>query len=328
MSRSSLLFTLGDIVREQKELGEESELNLKRCRVLLAERNLEWSDEEWKTSIRPVVKDEAERLLMLSSPAKPSPQRKAPLKRKSLEGSPSPSVKVSKYERAAEKNLGTFMAMIGGNDGSEEEAEEDDVMALSDDEDDAPKVVAAVERSMSKDKATNKSGKKTRVKKEKSADIGAFKSNATISDSDGEGADASGSGSGGGGASASVSVGAEEEPKKKKRKSDTSVKERKKPREKKAPVAKAGDAAKGTANEEDRINKLKALIVAAQIFRPFNAATGAERTLSAQARINILERLLNDVGLKTTGKGLPSISKAKQVGERRELEKEMMVRRL
>ncbi|GAA5988638.1 hypothetical protein JCM11641_005190 [Rhodosporidiobolus odoratus] len=93
--------------------------------------------------------------------------------------------------------------------------------------------------------------------------------------------------------------------------------------ERKPPKAKEGDAPKGTAEEEERIVKLKALLTAASSPCPFTASTGAARTLPVSRRIEILENLLSSVGLPI-GKGgkLPTRARAKEVGIKRELEKE------
>ncbi|GAA5964953.1 hypothetical protein JCM8115_007093 [Rhodotorula mucilaginosa] len=104
---------------------------------------------------------------------------------------------------------------------------------------------------------------------------------------------------------------------------------KKKKAERKAPAPlKPGDAPKGTDAEEDRIKKLKELAAAAGTSRPFTASTGAERTLTVSRRIEILEGVLEKLGLMAVNKGdgdrrMPSLSKAKQVGEKRALEKEM-----
>lgn len=96
--------------------------------------------------------------------------------------------------------------------------------------------------------------------------------------------------------------------------------------------------------EEDRINKLKVrhqinlfrpalsnegldpktLAVAAGNIRVFNASTGAEKTLSPEVRIQLLETALTSVGLMVkSGGSLPSIKAAKVTGEKRAMEKEM-----
>ncbi|KWU43507.1 hypothetical protein RHOSPDRAFT_34966 [Rhodotorula sp. JG-1b] len=96
--------------------------------------------------------------------------------------------------------------------------------------------------------------------------------------------------------------------------------------ERKAPAPKPGDAPKGTDAEEARIKKLKELVTAAGTSRPFTASTGAERTLIVSQRIEILEGLLEKLGLLEVNKRdkkLPSLSRAREVGEKRALEKEM-----
>ncbi|GAA5883912.1 hypothetical protein JCM16303_004694 [Sporobolomyces ruberrimus] len=107
------------------------------------------------------------------------------------------------------------------------------------------------------------------------------------------------------------------------KKSGANEKETKK-KTKKEPVRKEGDAEKGTEQEEERIKKLKNLLKLAGTPRPFTVSTGSERTLSITQRTKILETLLSDLGLFKKGVSgrLPSESKAKEVGTRRELEKE------
>ena len=71
------------------------------------------------------------------------------------------------------------------------------------------------------------------------------------------------------------------------------------------------------------------LVTLAGTSRPFTASTGAERTLTVSQRIEILEGLLEKLGLlagKAGEKKLPSLSRAREVGEKRALEKEMQVR--
>ncbi|GAA5919115.1 hypothetical protein JCM1841_005632 [Sporobolomyces salmonicolor] len=103
---------------------------------------------------------------------------------------------------------------------------------------------------------------------------------------------------------------------------DKEKKERK-PRAKKAPVKKEGDADKGTEAEEERIKQMKSLLREAGTTRAFTAATGAERTLSVARRNEHLERLLDGLGLKVERGGkLPSVARAREVGRERELEKE------
>ncbi|GAA5917707.1 hypothetical protein JCM6882_003482 [Rhodosporidiobolus microsporus] len=90
-------------------------------------------------------------------------------------------------------------------------------------------------------------------------------------------------------------------------------------------VLKEGEQPKGTAEEEKRIAELKALLqAAAPSRRAFTATTGAERTLTVARRTEVLETLLEEVGLPL-GKGgkLPSLKKAREVGEKREMEREM-----
>ncbi|BGP18018.1 hypothetical protein JCM10213_008448 [Rhodosporidiobolus nylandii] len=95
-------------------------------------------------------------------------------------------------------------------------------------------------------------------------------------------------------------------------------------KEKKPPAVKEGDAPKGSEAEEARVAKLKSLLTLASGPRPFNAATGAERKLSVQRRTEILEGLLAKLGLAVGAGGkLPSENKAKEVGEKRQLAKEM-----
>ncbi|BGP26110.1 hypothetical protein Rt10032_c10g4150 [Rhodotorula toruloides] len=94
-------------------------------------------------------------------------------------------------------------------------------------------------------------------------------------------------------------------------------------KERKPPAPKPGDAAKGTEEEEERIKKLKALLTAASGPRAFSASTGAERTLVAARRIEILEDHLAKLGLAVKNGKLPTMAKAKEIGEQRQLDKEM-----
>ncbi|KAL8290610.1 hypothetical protein RQP46_002868 [Phenoliferia psychrophenolica] len=317
---------LAAIVTSARRAGTETALTPGELRRLLAEEHgLEWTDVEWKATGRPQVKTEAHRLLTLSSsPVKPASPAVAKRKAVPLPSDPEPPKKASKYERAAEKNLEIFKAMTGLDDGGDESPESADHTLVIDDESeeegesDASAEPVAVVKPKSKPQKTEK---KPRVNKGK--DKAVYKSRETISsDADDDGASGSGSRSRSRSATASVEVEDAPPEKKKRRKSGEAAKE-KKPRAKKESVAKAGDAPKGTADEESRITKLKALCVASGSKRPFNAATGAERLLSVAARTTHLERLLNDVGLKCTSGSLPSLSKAKKIGERRELEREM-----
>lgn len=70
------------------------------------------------------------------------------------------------------------------------------------------------------------------------------------------------------------------------------------------------------------------LLAAASGPRAFTAATGAERTLTVERRTEVLEDHLKALGVAVKGGRLPSLSKAKEVGEKRLLEKEMQVRSL
>ncbi|GAA5867491.1 hypothetical protein JCM3774_003851 [Rhodotorula dairenensis] len=94
-------------------------------------------------------------------------------------------------------------------------------------------------------------------------------------------------------------------------------------KERKIPEPKPGDAPRGTDAEEARIKKLKELLTAAASPRPFTASTGAERTLSVSKRTEILEGLLDGLGLAVQAGKLPTLSKAKAIGEKRALAKEM-----
>lgn len=76
----------------------------------------------------------------------------------------------------------------------------------------------------------------------------------------------------------------------------------------------------------ERLLPLQSLLTAAAAPRPFTASTGAERTLPVERRTEILETLLASLGLAVKGERLPSLSKAKEVGEKRLLAKEMEVR--
>ncbi|KPV72384.1 uncharacterized protein RHOBADRAFT_46835 [Rhodotorula graminis WP1] len=96
-----------------------------------------------------------------------------------------------------------------------------------------------------------------------------------------------------------------------------------KKKERKVPEPKEGDAPRGTDDEEARIKKLKDLLAAASGPRAFTAATGAERTLSVERRTEVLEGHLQVLGLAVKSGRLPSLSKAKEVGEKRLLAKEM-----
>ncbi|POY70036.1 hypothetical protein BMF94_6973 [Rhodotorula taiwanensis] len=116
------------------------------------------------------------------------------------------------------------------------------------------------------------------------------------------------------------------ESKSKKEKSAATSKSKKsdkKAKERKAPALKPGDAPRGTDAEEDRITKLKALLSAAASPRPFTATTGAERTLAVSRRKEILEGLLKDLGLPVKGDKLLTLARAKDIGEKRLLAKEM-----
>ncbi|GAA5838748.1 hypothetical protein JCM9279_003848 [Rhodotorula babjevae] len=95
-----------------------------------------------------------------------------------------------------------------------------------------------------------------------------------------------------------------------------------KKKERKVPEPKEGDAPRGTDDEENRIKKLKDLLAAASGPRAFTAATGAERTLSVERRTEVLEGHLKALGLALKGGKLPSLTKAKEVGEKRLLAKE------
>lgn len=125
-----------------------------------------------------------------------------------------------------------------------------------------------------------------------------------------------------------------------------------KAKERKGPEPKEGDAPKGDEAEEDRIKRLKVqtlsrahvtctppltacaplpfpaqeLLSAAAGPRAFTAATGAERTLSVERRTEVLEGLLKGLGLPVKNGKLPSMAKAREVGEKRNLAKEMEVR--
>ncbi|GAA6002567.1 uncharacterized protein JCM10292_007732 [Rhodotorula paludigena] len=96
-----------------------------------------------------------------------------------------------------------------------------------------------------------------------------------------------------------------------------------KKRQRKAPEPKPGDAAKGSEEQEERVQKLKDLLKAAAAGRVFTGATGAERTLSIERRLELLEGGLDSLGLPIKNGKLPSVGKAKAVGEKRLIEREM-----
>ncbi|GAA5992575.1 hypothetical protein JCM5350_005922 [Sporobolomyces pararoseus] len=114
--------------------------------------------------------------------------------------------------------------------------------------------------------------------------------------------------------------------KKKKKSTESTVKKEKKKKSKEPVKKKEGDAEKGTDEQEERIKKLKNLLKLAGTPRAFTPKTGPERTLSITRRFEILSSLLNDLGLKVTRDGssgkLPSETRAKEIGKRREIEKD------
>ncbi|GAA5889276.1 hypothetical protein JCM8208_007825 [Rhodotorula glutinis] len=167
--------------------------------------------------------------------------------------------------------------------------------------------------------STSKANKKGGDKKPRTkAPKGGFKSAEFIADSDDSSHEVparDGDGDGGG----------EEAPKKGRGKARAkgAGEGKGKKKERKAPEPKEGDAPRGTEHEEDRIKKLKDLLAAASGPRAFTAATGAERTLTVERRTEVLEDHLQALGLAVKSGRLPSLSKAKEVGKKRLLAKEM-----
>ncbi|SDA01494.1 BZ3500_MvSof-1268-A1-R1_Chr10-1g02722 [Microbotryum saponariae] len=270
----------------------------------------------------------------------------------------------TKYDRAANKNLNTFVGAVFGGSGAlgdmddeddevdEDENDMDDFIepeegrlgrpdnggSGSDDDDDntASETSTPPAQSKSGKPAVREANSEVQSKKasKKSSTSTSFKSAETIDDSD----DSSATPRKQRRAVASDAEDGEEKPRKKKKRAseDSSSKNKTGSAKEKGmtskkssasgPAPKEGDAEKGTDEEEARIKKLKGLVAASGTTRPFNASTGAERTLSVKARTDLLEGLLREAGLKC-GSGLrgmlPSLAHAKKVGEKRELMREM-----
>ncbi|GAA6030380.1 hypothetical protein JCM8097_009080 [Rhodosporidiobolus ruineniae] len=249
--------------------------------------------------------------------------------------------KKTKYERLAEKNLSTILkgtgglggALVhalggggfGGAGGSDDEEDAGDDPGASDSsapkkekKDKKPRAPKSASKPKPKPKkrtSSSKAGvKQSEIKSAEFVDESDDSSHevAVAGSDDGGG---SGSGSGKGKGRKRKSVAGEGEGKKGKGKG----------KEKKEKPLKEGEEPKGTWEEEERIKKLKALLsTAAPSSRPFTASTGAERSLTVARRTEILEQRLADLGLPVAQGGkLPSLEKARRVGEKREMEREM-----
>ncbi|KDE05473.1 hypothetical protein MVLG_04163 [Microbotryum lychnidis-dioicae p1A1 Lamole] len=269
----------------------------------------------------------------------------------------------TKYDRAANKNLNTFVGAVfgakvalGDTDDEDDEVDEDeddmddfiepeegllgrpDIGGSGSDDDDNTASESSTRPAQSKSgkSASRKANSEVQSKKasKKSSTSTSFKSAEMIDDSD----DSSAPPRKQRRAVASDAEDGEEKPRKKKKRASEKLSSKSKTGSAKekgmtlkkslvsGPAPKEGDAEKGTDEEEARIKKLKGLVAASGTARPFNASTGAERTLSVKARMYLLEGLLREAGLKC-GSGLrgmlPSLAHAKKVGEKRELMREM-----
>ncbi|TNY23047.1 hypothetical protein DMC30DRAFT_414514 [Rhodotorula diobovata] len=275
------------------------------------------------------------------------------------ENEPAPAPK-TKYDRAAERNFSRFVLdpeVMGGLGGAAAGDDSDGGISdfspepepapkelkkrrgkrpASDDEDDEDDEVSS--RASGSDSGSGSPAPKTKGKKRASstsstskkdgggdkkkprmrAPKGGFKSAEYIADSDDSSHDVEPRGSG---------EGTDEDGGGKKTKAKAKGKgkgkEGGKAKERKGPEPKEGDAPKGDEAEEDRIKRLKELLSAAAGPRAFTAATGAERTLSVERRTEVLEGLLKGLGLPVKNGKLPSMAKAREVGEKRNLAKEM-----
>ncbi|BGP41739.1 hypothetical protein JCM10450v2_005805 [Rhodotorula kratochvilovae] len=354
-----------------------------------------WScdDTDWKAGgLRDEVVRRWEELINASDndeqDASPPPAKKrkqAPAKKDNGGGAEDEQKPKSKYDRATEKNLKTFVgavvgdvlgAMAGGggeddfDDADDDEAGSSTAFSASpspvDNDKPEPKAKAkkraaspafsptpdegspVASGSGSGSPAPQKEKKKAAKrasdasaggeKKTKKAGVRApktgFKSAEFIADSDDSSAEVAparrsgdedagkGKGKGGNRKDRGGAAGKGKE-KAKEGKAKEKAKEGKAKKERKASEPKPGDAPKGVDEEEERIKKLKELLSAASGPRAFTAATGAERTLTVDRRTEILEGLLKTLGLPVKNGKLPSMGKAKEVGEKRALAKEM-----
>lgn len=251
----------------------------------------------------------------------------------------------TKYDRMAVKNYRTFMAatvgdLIGdlaGQEGAHSETEASGSGSAVAENDDEPDDESDASTSSSPPKKkTRKSSSKEVVpgevwkkrgqgsKSKRASSSGAFKSSVQVDDSDDSSHEQP---------SAFRADTTNDDPldgrKKGKAKLTTASKskgKRQKAAERKPPKSKEGDAPAGSQAEEDRVRKLKDLLKAAGVARPFTATTGAERTLPIKERLVILEDKLNELGLKCgsgVGTSMPSLKKAQELGEKRAIEQEL-----
>ncbi|GAA5822845.1 hypothetical protein JCM3770_003196 [Rhodotorula araucariae] len=251
----------------------------------------------------------------------------------------------SKYDRASEKNLNTFMGAIVGDLGGGSPVDDDKPKAQAKKRTSTAfsptpggsSPAASGSGSGSGSPAPEQNQKKgakraSDVGRAKKASVrppkGGFKSAEYIADSDDSSAGvAPAEGHGDEGEGVGAGARAKKGMGKKRKDGDADAKGEGKGKERrpmrKAPEPKPGDAPKGTEEQEERIVKLKELLSVASGRRAFTAATGAERTLSVSRRTEILEGLLKDLGLPVKNGKLPSMGSAKAVGEKRALAKEM-----
>ncbi|KAK4051021.1 hypothetical protein OIV83_003150 [Microbotryomycetes sp. JL201] len=324
MRGKSPLSYVSELYKHAVEDGTASTLTIKDVRARL-ESEFGWTCDkvQWKQQWKDVVEQEWLKCAAASS----SSAKEASSALNELEPKKIGTARKTKYERVAERNtiMGAFLEDLtsGVPSGNDDDGDEDDEDSLSQAGSDISRTssVSAKKSSKGKGKRTESQSTNKPSKKRARASAGEFKPE-TISDSDDERPSASTS-----------------KAKKKTKQEDNDVidkddeaiskktkalKAKATSKERAPPKLKEGDAPRGTDEQEERVKKLKALVVATGVERAFTASTGAERRLTIEERLERLETLLADAKVFKRGSGkLPSLEACRKVGQQRALEKEM-----